>query len=160
MQFEYSIVDYFDSLCKKNSISPSVLHLEITESLAMEDTKKTLEILSSLQEKGFSISIDDFGTGYSSLSYLKEFPLSTMKIDKSFIDHIVTDEKSRSLLETILTLSKSLNLDTIAEGVEDKDQVELLKQLDCDSIQGYFYSKPMSESDAIAYTRNYINSNS
>lgn len=156
-QFEFSIVDHFDFLCKEYSVSPTVFHLELTEGLAMEDTNKTLEILRLLQERGFSISIDDFGTGYSSLSYLKEFPLSTLKIDKSFIDTIVTDEKSRSLIETILALSKSLNLNTIAEGVEDREQMELLKELGCDAIQGYYYAKPMSETDAIAYTRKFYN---
>ncbi len=92
---------------------------------------------------GVKISLDDFGTGYSSLSYLKGLPIDTLKIDKSFIDTVVTDENTRIITESIIYMVKKLGFETIAEGVETQEQFDYLTKIDCDNIQGYYLGKPM-----------------
>jgi len=128
----------------------SRLTLEITESLLVNDDESTLSQLEQIRALGVSLSIDDFGTGYSSLSYLKKFPINYLKIDKSFVMDLVVDKESRALIEGILSMAKSLQLEVIAEGVESNAQVAFLKSLNCPYVQGYFYSKPLS---AMAFSR-------
>ena len=96
-----------------------------------------------LKEIGISLSIDDFGTGYSSLSYLKKFPIDVLKIDQSFIRDLTTDQDDAAITTTVITLAKTLRLNVIAEGVETADHVHFLRKLNCDQIQGYFFSKPV-----------------
>ena len=103
--------------------------------------------LTSVLIYGMRISIDDFGTGYSSLSYLKGLPIDTLKIDKSFIDTIVTDENTRVITESIVFMVKKLGFETVAEGVESKEQFEYLKDIGCNCIQGYLLGKPMPEEE-------------
>lgn len=139
---------------EKNSINPKQLGIEITESVMMKYVDKTLSTLDNIKKLGVSIYIDDFGTGYSSLSYLKKFPIDVLKIDKSFVDDINLNDRDHSnnkepLIDTILAMGKSLKLKVIAEGVETQEQYEFLKQKECDIIQGYYFAKPMSESDFI-----------
>ena len=131
-----------------NEINPKQLGIEITESVMMKYIDKTLSTLEDIKKLGISIYIDDFGTGYSSLSYLKKFPIDVLKIDKSFVDDIDSENKE-SLIETILAMGKSLNLKVVAEGVETKEQYEFLKQKECDIIQGYYFAKPMNEEEFI-----------
>jgi len=100
---------------------------------------------------GIQISIDDFGTGYSSLSYLKRFPIHTLKMDKSFIDHVTDDEEDASFARMVIGIAKSMNLDLIAEGVETESQLEFLKAEGCKLIQGFFFSKPLSAENAREY---------
>lgn len=107
------------------------------------------EKLSQLRDAGFLLSLDDFGKGYSSLAYLKELPVHFVKIDKVFIDDIKDQDKTRLLTKSIITLSHSLGLKVVAEGVEDEEQYEHLKTLHCDIIQGYYFSKPTSEETAL-----------
>jgi EAL domain-containing protein (putative c-di-GMP-specific phosphodiesterase class I) len=102
-------------------------------------------ILNFLKETGFNLSIDDFGTGYSSLSYLADLPFDNLKIDISFVRKMLTERHSRYIVETIIYLSKRLNMKSIAEGVETEDQLALLKKLGCDYIQGFLFSKPLDE---------------
>jgi len=103
----------------------------------------TIQSLKELHEIGVKIAIDDFGTGYSSLSYLKEFAIDILKIDKSFIDNFRKNEDDNAIVNTIITIGHNLGLKVVAEGVETKEQAEKLKKLECDIIQGYYYSKPL-----------------
>ncbi|MBC5825800.1 MAG: EAL domain-containing protein [Candidatus Eremiobacteraeota bacterium] len=125
-------------------LSPQALEVEITESLLMKDMTRSLAILRQLKDMGIGISIDDFGTGYSSLGYLKLFPITTLKIDKSFVRDLTTDRFDEAIASTVVTLAKSLALDVIAEGVETAAQAQKLAELGCDEVQGFFFSKPQA----------------
>ncbi len=125
----------------------SMLEIEITESVVMEDVESNMKVLRSIKDLGVSIAIDDFGTGYSSLSYLKQLPVDTLKIDRSFVSNLANNSEDRAIVNAIISLAKSLGLKVIAEGVEDFDQLTLLKKMGCDEAQGYFYSRPVSELD-------------
>lgn len=127
--------------------SYELITLEITERLFIEDTKHVLPILNLLSEKGFELSLDDFGTGYSSLSILRTLPINEIKIDKSFIDDMLTDKDACILSESIIQMGQNLSMKTLAEGVELKAQVNLLKSQKCDIFQGYYYSKPLRKDD-------------
>lgn len=129
---------------EKNHLPASKLELEVTESVFMSNLEISVPHLESLKQLGVSISIDDFGTGYSSLSQIKHLPISTLKIDKSFIDGLPKDQGDAAITRTIIAMSKSLQLFTIAEGVETQEQLSFLKDHSCDCIQGYLFSKPVS----------------
>ena len=136
------IVETVDSY----NVSHDLIDFELTESATYDDKELMIKILQELRDNGFKISMDDFGTGYSSLSLLKEMPLDTLKIDKSFVDNIGSineDEKDIIVLKHIISLAKSLSFLCLAEGAESKNQVEKLKTLGCEIIQGYYYSKPI-----------------
>ncbi|MGE7917667.1 EAL domain-containing protein [Viridibacillus sp. NPDC093762] len=126
----------------KYELNPQSLELEITES-SMTNIHETLAILQELKKMGVIISIDDFGTGYSSLSYLKKYPIDIIKIDQSFIKEIEQDEKDEAIAKTIIHLAHSLGMKVIAEGVEKKDHVEILKEVKCEKAQGYYFSRPV-----------------
>lgn len=130
-------------------ISPKCLEIEITEGILMENVEQAIEVLSELKEIGVNIAIDDFGTGYSSLNYLRQFPIDRLKIDRSFIMEI-PDTDNGSIANIIIELAKSLKLKVIAEGVETVEHLEFLKKRNCDEIQGYYFSKPLSV-DKIKY---------
>ena len=129
---------------EKYHVSSKQIELEITESVLINDYKEITDKLTVLRDYGIKISLDDFGTGYSSLSYLKNLPLDTLKIDKSFIDTVTTDYNSKVIMETIIYMAGKLGLDTIAEGVESKEQFEYLCNAGCCDIQGYYLGRPMS----------------
>ncbi len=137
-------------------VDPAQIELEITESLIMNNVDRAIGILNELRELGFSIAIDDFGTGYSSLSYLKRFPISTLKIDQSFIRDIDHDPDDAAIVEAIIALAHSLRLKVVAEGVEDQPQLDLLQEKKCDLIQGYFYSRPLSGDDFIVWANEHL----
>ncbi len=124
-------------------LSPQNLELEITEGVFMHNEENTLAVLQQLKSTGLHLSIDDFGTGYSSLSYLKRFPIDKLKIDQSFIRDCHQNDDDRAIVETIVSLGKSLSLSLIAEGVEEESHVDFLRDLNCDEIQGYWFSKPI-----------------
>lgn len=126
------------------------LELEITESLLMEDITSTRAMLQRLHEMGFKIAIDDFGTGYSALNYLITFPLDHLKIDKSFVDKIHTNDDAKAIVEAIVSLSYSLHLNVIAEGVETREQLIALQSLGCKQFQGYLFAKPMPEQQFVS----------
>ena len=117
----------------------------------MCEAEKTVKIMNALSSMGIQISIDDFGTGYSSLSYLKQFPIHTLKMDKSFIDHVTDDEEDASFARMVIGIAKSMNLDLIAEGVESESQLQFLKDEGCRLIQGFYFSKPLSAEKARDY---------
>lgn len=123
------------------------LLLEITETLLMDDDARIREVLSDFREMGVRLAVDDFGTGYSALSYLREFPVNTLKIDRTFIQDISTSSSNRRLVETIISMAHGLDLVTIAEGVESSDQDVLLSELGCDMGQGYYHCKPVAAAE-------------
>ena len=133
---------------KETGLSPQYLELELTESLLLSNVDMTLSVLRELQEMGVSLAIDDFGTGYSSLSYLKQFPVSKLKIDRSFIRDIAVDVDDAAITTAIISMATNLRLKVIAEGVETEEQMSFLQGHHCDEIQGYYFSKPESASDA------------
>lgn len=126
-------------------IDARYLELEITESVMIMDDKFVIDQLTRIKELGIEISMDDFGTGYSSLNYINKLPIDRIKIDKSFINEIATDQKFRSIIKTIVTMADFLELDVIAEGVEKEEQLTFLTSIDCFKIQGYFYSPPVQK---------------
>lgn len=130
-----------------SGIDPSLLELEITESMMMHNTEKTVQILSELRRIGIRIAIDDFGIGYSSLSHLKQFPVDIIKIDRSFIKDIPGDKADEAITEAIIAMSKSLKIKVVAEGVESLEQLRFLRARGCDEIQGYFFSRPIPADD-------------
>ena len=144
------IVSIIKNVLDETKFPAEQLVAEITESLLIDDSGKTYRQLKELHDMGIEIAIDDFGTGYSSLSYLKKFPISKLKIDQSFIADIENDAESLALVKTIISLAENLKLQSVAEGVETAGQLALLTQMQCVTIQGYYFSKPMLEKDFIA----------
>jgi EAL domain-containing protein (putative c-di-GMP-specific phosphodiesterase class I) len=129
---------------QETGLDPRCLNLEITETIAMADAKKSAVVLAELKQLGVSLDIDDFGTGYSSLSRLQGFPVDTLKIDRAFISRIDTDLATHEIVRVIVMLAHGLRLKVVAEGVETQAQVDLLKDIGCELAQGYFYSKPVA----------------
>ena len=129
------------SALDKHDLPGSVLKVEITENVIMNDMSSAIKKLRELANHEIKIAIDDFGTGYSSLSYLQQFPINTLKIDKSFVSSINESEEATSIVDAIVAMAKGLKLDLIAEGVETEPQLEYLKSLGCESIQGYLFGK-------------------
>lgn len=149
-QFHYAnLVDMVGDTIRKSGIDPHGLDLELTESTIMERLEETTLTLKRLKNMGAHISIDDFGTGYSSLMYLKTFPIDCVKIDKSFVNDVTTDPDDQAITHAIISMAHSLKLEVVAEGVETKEQLEILKSQSCDIIQGYLFSKPLPV-DAVA----------
>ena len=145
---------YYNKLVQKlndEGLSPEALELEITESDLVADASLAIENLSELTARGFHFAIDDFGTGYSSLAYLKNLPVKTIKIDKSFILSLASDENDQQIVHTVLRLASAFHLKVVAEGVEDKASLEILKEWGCDVVQGYFISRPLNKNDLEAW---------
>jgi diguanylate cyclase (GGDEF)-like protein len=132
-----------DRIIHETQCDPKRIELEITETSILENPNKMISLLSLIKSKGFNISIDDFGTGYSSLSYLKNLPIDKLKIDQSFVRNVTHEPKNQTIVKTIIALSQGLNMSVLAEGVETKDEFEFLQQHGVDSIQGFYYYKPM-----------------
>ena len=130
-----------------SDLAPAYLDLEIVEGAAMHDIEQTIASLQQLKKMGLSISIDDYGTGYSTLSYIKKFPVDTLKIDMSFIRNLVENAGDRAIVSSTIILAHNLGLSVVAEGVEDAQQLALLQDLDCDEIQGYYFSRPLPADD-------------
>ncbi len=147
----YDIVTKFPAIVKEQGISTSDIEIELTERSVMEQTESGNNVLQKLRSLGFKISVDDFGTGYSSMSYLKSLPIDVVKVDKSFIDGLPHDEGDTVIVKAILALIQNLGYETVAEGVEYKEQAEMLRGLGCDIAQGYLFSKPLTYSDFIDY---------
>jgi EAL domain-containing protein (putative c-di-GMP-specific phosphodiesterase class I) len=133
----------------KSGLPPAYLELEITESMIMQNAERAIEILQRFRDMGTLVSIDDFGTGYSSLGYLKSFPIDSLKIDRSFVRDVPSDSDDVAITQAIIAMAHSLNLKVIAEGVENEEQLEFLREQGCDQVQGYLMSAPVS-ADAFA----------
>lgn len=143
-----NFVEFIESVVAETQLQPKNLRLEITESLLMDKSESTLTQLQALQKRGFKLSLDDFGTGYSSLSYLHQFPIHTLKIDRSFVQTMKPGLTSFEIIRTIIALARTLKLDVVAEGVETAEQADYLKLLNCDMVQGYHFSRPLNLEEA------------
>lgn len=145
LQFAQDDLVYtIEQVLKQTGFPASSLELEITESVAVDDAETAISRMQALRELGVQIAIDDFGTGYSSLSYLKRFPLNNLKIAQPFVQDMAVNAHDKALVEAMIFIAHSLDMSVIAEGVETEEQLALLKELDCDEIQGYFYSRPLT----------------
>lgn len=140
------IAKTYKEIASKYEIAPSKIEIELTESLMMDNKERLLKAMNEIRNAGFSISVDDFGSGFSSLSLLKDIPATVIKLDKEFLNSQDT-KKEHIIINSVINMAKNLNMETVAEGVEDKKQSDLLKNMGCDIVQGYFYAKPMTEND-------------
>lgn len=152
VQFRHPhLIDRVIQILDEVGLPPECLELELTESMAMENPDAAIKIMNTFFAHGIQMSIDDFGTGYSSLSYLKQFKISKLKIDQSFVRHICVNADDKAITNAIIHLAHSLGLQTIAEGVETEEQLTFLRKQGCDEIQGYYYSKPCSVDEFEAF---------
>ena len=142
-----NFVEFVQNLLMTYEINPGMFEIEITESVFIDDFDDVIEKINILRGAGIRVALDDFGTGYSSLSYLKRLPLDTLKVDKTFIDTMITDDSTNVITDSVVSLAKKLGFKTVAEGVETKEQLLRLQKVGCDIIQGYLLGKPMSKSD-------------
>lgn len=147
--------DFMIAAIKSIDLSPSYIELEITENMLMENVDANVNFLKQLKQDGFRLSMDDFGTGYSSLSYINQFPLDTIKIDRSFVQGLPETLDSLSITKAILYMAKGLKLDVVAEGVETEQQKEFLKDELCELAQGYLISRPLAEEDFVNWIQQY-----
>ncbi len=143
-----NFIDDIRRVLRNYNVSPSIIEIEITESIMIDSADNALQRIDELKQLGFKVAIDDFGTGYSSLSYLNSFPTDMLKIDKSFIDNMSLNESSKQYVAMIISIGHTLDLKVISEGVESDDQVNVLKSIGCDYIQGYVWGKPMPLEEA------------
>jgi EAL domain-containing protein (putative c-di-GMP-specific phosphodiesterase class I) len=147
-----SIIDVVTESLEESGLDPRYLELEVTESTLMEYPAHVAEVLYNIKKIGVEfIDIDDFGTGYSSLSYVKNLPISTVKIDQSFVRDLPDDKEDASIARAIVAMAHSLDLNVIAEGVENQQQLDFLRKLECDEIQGYLISKPLAAEDVVKF---------
>jgi diguanylate cyclase (GGDEF)-like protein/PAS domain S-box-containing protein len=138
-------IDLVKEIITESSINPSQLELELTESILIDNVEHTLDVLTRLRTMGVRMAIDDFGTGYSSLNYLKQFPVDTLKIDQSFIRNLPDNKDDAQITRTIISMAHNLGLGVIAEGVETKEQLDFLQQVQCEEVQGYYFSRPIPD---------------
>jgi len=141
---QHNIVNMVSRVLQETGCDPASLELEITESVVMDNPEAAVATLQHLSDMGVSLAIDDFGTGYSSLSYLKRFPIDALKIDRSFVRDITTDSDDAAIAKAVIALAHSMKLTVIAEGVETAEQLEFLREQECDQMQGYFLSRAVS----------------
>ncbi|MGI2327981.1 sensor domain-containing protein [Planococcus sp. YIM B11945] len=146
-----SFVEKIELLLKRTGFPAEYLNLEITESVALYDIDKIIEKLKRIKKLGIKISLDDFGTGYSSLSYLTKLPIDCLKVDRSFVNQLETDDSKKAIIKAIIEVAHNLNMEVVAEGVETKKQAELLSSYRCDKGQGYYFSKPLIYKELLNY---------
>jgi EAL domain-containing protein (putative c-di-GMP-specific phosphodiesterase class I) len=143
-QFQHkTLVEDIIRILHETGVSAQYITLEITESMLAQNIDEVEKVLNHLNAIGVHISLDDFGTGYSNLIYLNRFPINTLKIDQSFIENIVTDPNGAAITTAIIAMARSLNMGVIAEGLENEEQLDFLRQQGCDCYQGYYFSKPL-----------------
>jgi diguanylate cyclase (GGDEF)-like protein len=147
------LISNIQALLFKYDISPIYLDLEITENVVMTDIKTAMDTIIILQNMGIKVSIDDFGTGYSSLAYLRELPIDKIKIDRSFITDVAINDSDLTIVKSMIELSHGLGKRVLAEGVENSDQLDLLRNIGCDAVQGYFISRPLPEEQLTKYLK-------
>ncbi len=144
-------VSNIQTLLRDNNLPPKYLELEITENVVMTDIDTAMNTITSLQSMGIKVSIDDFGTGYSSLAYLRQLPIDKIKIDRSFITEVATNDSDLTIVKSMIKLSHGLGKRVLAEGVENKDQLNVLRNIGCDAVQGYLIDKPLPEEKFVTY---------
>lgn len=145
------LISTIQQLLLKYEMSPNYLELEITENVVMTDVRSAMDTIVILQNMGIKVSIDDFGTGYSSLAYLRELPIDKIKIDRSFVKEMASNDSDVTIVKSMIKLSHALGKRVLAEGVETASQLEILRKLGCDAVQGYYVSKPVSEKILVNY---------
>jgi diguanylate cyclase (GGDEF)-like protein/PAS domain S-box-containing protein len=141
---QLNFINRISAILRGHEVSPTSLELEITETTLMENPERTIKMLDQLYSLGLHLAIDDFGTGYSSLSALQQFPISTLKVDRSFVRNIVTNPGDATIVDTIIQMGRNMNMDVVAEGVEDEAQLLFLQKLGCTYVQGLLFGAPMS----------------
>ncbi|MDH5425771.1 MAG: EAL domain-containing protein [Gammaproteobacteria bacterium] len=146
-----NLVEIVNSILAETGLPGRMLELEVTESALMESVEYSIEMMAELSRKGVRWSLDDFGTGYSSLNYLRDFPVHVLKIDQSFVREITINPEDSAIVETIIDLAHRLHLTVIAEGVENQEQLKALSMMNCELVQGYYFSKPRTSGDFIEY---------
>jgi EAL domain-containing protein (putative c-di-GMP-specific phosphodiesterase class I) len=137
-------------------VSANLFELEITESALMADPERALGTLNKISELGVSISVDDFGTGFSSLVYLRQLPIDTLKIDIMFVKNMCANEQDEMIVKSIINMAKNLSLIVVAEGAEDNETLQKLTAMDCDQVQGFYISKPLSGDDFLLFCKNWV----
>ncbi|HRQ61049.1 MAG TPA: EAL domain-containing protein [Alphaproteobacteria bacterium] len=155
---DFASEDFVDGVyttISESDVDPGQVHLEITERLLIHQPDNAKETLEMCRKAGMSIAIDDFGTGYSSLSYLHYFPIDTLKIDQSFVRDMTKNEASLELVKSIIALGKNMKMKVVAEGVEHKEEALLLRDLNCDLAQGYYFARPAPEKDVTELVKNW-----
>jgi EAL domain-containing protein (putative c-di-GMP-specific phosphodiesterase class I) len=152
---QLGLVERLKQILTKFSLSKSSVKLEITESCMIDPLSNELKVLNQLRNLGVKLCIDDFGTGYSSLSCLHEFPIDTLKIDRSFVNRIGKISGDSEIVQTIITLAHRLGMDVVAEGIETTAQFKLLRSLGCEYGQGYLFAKPLPQDDATKFVSNW-----
>lgn len=150
-----NLVKMISDILDETGLEAKYLELEITEGTVMDSPQEAIDTMLQIRAMGIHLSLDDFGTGYSSLAYLKKFPLNTLKIDKAFVDDIELSDQGRNMVATIVTIAHNLGMNVVAEGVETEPQLSFLAGLRCEQMQGYLYSKPLSEKDFQNYLVSY-----
>ncbi len=151
-----NLLDEIDAALADTGLDVNSLELEITESMVMDDPEGVIKLMSAIHDKGIHLALDDFGTGHSSLAYLKRFPIDCVKIDRAFIKDTPANTDDVAIAKTIVAMAQALNLSTVAEGVETAEQLDLMKTLGCDQIQGYFFSRPLSADDFLKFYRAHL----
>jgi EAL domain-containing protein (putative c-di-GMP-specific phosphodiesterase class I) len=132
-----------DDALATSGMSPVLLQLEVTESMVMRNVPRAIKVLDAVQNRGIRLAIDDFGTGYSSMSLMKQFPIDTIKIDRSFVRDLPTDTEDRAIAQAIIGMGKALGMTVVAEGVETTEQEAFLRDNACDEMQGFLFSRPI-----------------
>jgi EAL domain-containing protein (putative c-di-GMP-specific phosphodiesterase class I) len=147
-QFKHvNLPELIDKVLIKTGLPPEFLDLELTEGILIDNADEALRVLKTIKKMGVMLSLDDFGTGYSSLSYLKKFSLDTLKIDRSFIMDLPDDSDDKAITQAVVDLGRALGLEVIAEGVENDAQLNFLKEIGCQVMQGYYFSRPVPASE-------------
>lgn len=149
------LIQVVSEALQATSTPPGALEIEVTESLFMDDTCDVTSVLKELRQMGLKVTIDDFGTGYSSMSYLRWLPMDCIKVDKSFVDDMVDDENARAIAEVIIRLAHTLGKSVVAEGVQNAGQLNLLREWQCDTIQGYYFSTPLTPGQYVEFIKSY-----
>jgi EAL domain-containing protein (putative c-di-GMP-specific phosphodiesterase class I) len=145
--FDPELEGTLDGILIENGLGTDTLKLEVTESAYMENADQLIRVVENLRGKGYTVEMDDFGTGYSSLNMLSTIPIDVLKMDRGFIQNMEGDQKTVQLVELIMGIAKSMNLLVVAEGVETESQLQPLKRLGCEVVQGYYFSRPLHPSD-------------
>ena len=147
--YDQSFVDYMQSLLAKYDLEPWMLRIEITESAYMDNPAQLVKVLKKLKNAGFTVLMDDFGSGYSSLNILKDLAVDVLKLDMKFIQNFERSSRASIIMESVVQMAHNLGIDTVVEGVETETQVEFLKEIGCNVVQGYYYAKPMSTEECL-----------
>lgn len=150
-----SLALQIEEVLREEALHPRHVEFEITEGMVMNDPERAITMMENLSDMGVKLALDDFGTGYSSLSYLKRFPMNSLKVDKAFVDDITVNDKDRNMVASIIAMAHNLGLKVVAEGVETQAQLETLKSLKCEYIQGFYYAKPMPAEALIQFIKHH-----